>query len=95
MKKIVLALAMFGCGDFESVETNQGIEVPCVKYQGDYLHTNISCGDYYEAQIVLCDDNGNYERGKFCFTDSELQNIVSENKPCPNCGCVVENVCDR
>lgn len=95
MRYIILALVIIGCGDFESVETSQALKVPCQKYQGDYSHTMIRCGDYYVGQIVLCDDNGNYDRGKFCCTSADLQDIVSENKPCPNCGCIVENVCDR
>ena len=95
MKYIVLALVVFGCGDFESVETSQAIQLPCERHQGVYEHTTIRCGDYYDEVVVLCDENNNYDRGNDCINPSDILDIVRENKPCQICGCVVENVCER
>ena len=96
MRYIVLALVMLGCeNQFDSVETSQAIQLPCERYQGDYEHTTISCGDYYDEVVVLCDENGNYDRGSDCINPSDVLDIVRENKPCAECGCAVESVCNR
>tara|TARA_B100000989_G_scaffold276973_1_gene237588 strand:+ start:10 stop:297 length:288 start_codon:yes stop_codon:yes gene_type:complete len=95
MKYIILVLIVFGCGDFESVETSQAIKKPCKRYQGSYDYTSVSCGDYYDEVFILCDENNNYDRGLNCITPSDILDIVRENKPCATCGCVVENVCAR
>tara|TARA_B100000902_G_scaffold398259_1_gene464435 strand:+ start:1196 stop:1483 length:288 start_codon:yes stop_codon:yes gene_type:complete len=95
MKYIVLALIVFGCGDFESVETSQAIHLPCERHEGAYEHTTIRCGDYYDEVVVLCDENNNYDRGNDCINPADVLDIVRENKPCAHCGCIVESVCNR
>ena len=91
MKLIVLALALTGCG-----EANWGPQPqePCETYQGNYLHTIISCGDYYDDVMVLCDENSNYDRGAECLKVSDMYDIVADNKPCKDCGCITQNVCE-
>ena len=91
MKYILLLFMLIGCG-----EANWGpsSSEPCEKHQGNYLQTTISCGDYYDDVVVLCDDNDNYHRGKHCLGESDINDIVAENKPCRDCGCIVENICE-
>ena len=91
MKWILLAIALSGCG-----EANWGPqgEEPCEMYQGNYLHTIIKCGDYYDDLVVLCDENGNYERPLSCVTPTEVYAIIADNKPCKDCGCITQNVCE-
>ena len=84
MKYIVLMLALVGCGTEDGV--NWGA--------GNYEHTTIQCGDYYDDVIVLCDENSNYNRGPDCLKMSDLYQVVADNKPCRDCGCVVENICE-
>ena len=90
---IVLLLALFtvGCG-----ETNWGPTPvkPCESYQSNYSYTTIVCGDYYDDVVVLCDENSNYNRGHDCLKMSDVYTIVADNKPCADCGCVTQNVCD-
>ena len=96
VKYIILALALFGCeNQFNSTETSQGIELPCERYQGTYKHTTISCGDYYDETVILCDENNNYDRGNNCVNPSDVLDIVRENRPCSRCGCVVSNICSE
>lgn len=93
MKYIVLMLALVGCGTEDGVNWGAGNYEPCEMHQGNYEHTTIQCGDYYDDIIVLCDENSNYNRGPDCLKMSDLYQVVADNKPCRNCGCVVENVC--
>jgi len=94
MKYVVIAVAflIFGCG-----EANWAPESPepCETYQGNYIHTTIKCGDYYDDTIIMCDENSNYDRGSDCFKKSDFYEIISDNKPCDNCGCVTKNICEN
>lgn len=92
MKYIIalIALISIGCGESNWGPTSSE---PCEMYQENYDHTTIQCGDYFDEVIVLCDENGNYERPLNCITPTEVYDIVAENKPCKDCGCIVQNVC--
>ena len=93
MKYVVLALALTGCGCGEANWGPQSQE-PCETYHSNYLHTMIQCGDYYDDVVVLCDENSNYDRGAECLKVSDMYDIVADNKPCKDCGCVTQNVCE-
>jgi len=95
MKCLTIAATVFlffGCG-----EANWGPSSvkPCETHQENYQHTTISCGDYFDDVIVLCDANANYNRGPGCLKMSDFYDVVAENKPCSDCGCVVENICEN
>ena len=96
MRYIILVLFVIGCGNqFDVEQTNQAPKPRCERYQSAYQYTTISCGDYYNEVFTLCDANNNYERGCDCVNPSDILDIVRENKPCPHCGCIVENVCNQ
>ena len=88
----LLTMLAVGCG-----EANWGPnqQEPCESYHSNYTHTTIACGDYYNDVIILCDENSNYNRGHDCLKVSDMYSIVAENKPCPDCGCVTQNVCEN
>ena len=94
MKKIIAVISLFAiaCGDANWGPSSQE---PCEMYQESYSHTNIKCGDYYDDTVVLCDENGNYERPLNCVTPTEVYEIIADNKPCKDCGCVTQNVCEN
>ena len=93
LKYIVVVLALLGCGD-NGVNWDPSNHEPCETHQGNYEHTTIRCGDYYDDVIVLCDENSNYNRGADCLKVSDLYEIVADNKPCRDCGCVDQNICE-
>tara|TARA_Y100001937_G_scaffold120934_1_gene178958 strand:+ start:24768 stop:25058 length:291 start_codon:yes stop_codon:yes gene_type:complete len=87
---VLLALVAIGCG-----EANWGpqSQEPCETHQENYIHTTIRCGDYYDNIVVKCDENNNYDRGDDCLSMTNFYDIVTENKPCSDCGCVVQDIC--
>jgi len=93
VKYILLAVMLVGCGTEDGVNWGPSNYEPCETHQGNYEHTTIRCGDYYDDVLVLCDENSNYNRGPDCLKMSDLYQVVADNKPCRDCGCVVENVC--
>lgn len=89
MKKIVLALVMFGCGD-ELPDKNFGQE--CQVYHDMYSHTVLFCGgrgvDNVEDVFQVC----NYQHR----ADRQVENCVSNFDLMEfNDDCDVQHVCWR
>jgi len=82
MKKIVLALAVIGCGEIASSDSRN-----CDHWETDYSHTTVECVERdYNKTVVLCDDGYQSVRPG-CVTPMEVRELLQMR------GCHTKNWC--
>jgi len=79
VKYLLVAAALFGCGD-ESLD--ESLSKECDPSNVEYTHSVLYCDRQIQATIVICDPSGNEERN-LC---SEAEEVLDE-------GCELVSVC--